>query len=267
MILLLNPNTSTATTTAMVEIAGEAVASLALEGRTASFGPAMLTEPEVLKRSAEAVIAMAEEPAHGYIVAAFGDPGLEALRARVTVPVVGIGEASFLEAAVHGRFGIATTTPLLKDAIIARVAASGLPGFTGCRFTPGDPTVLTAEPAALLAALAATVRACIDDGAQAVIIGGGPLARAARALAADLPVPIIEPVPAAARLLARRLAETRAADRGGAGPTGRRASDRRGLPGAMGPASENSESSAVSETRIVGLSDSSPAVGLPSPGG
>ena len=43
-----------------------------------------------------------------------------------------------------------------------------------------------------------------NDGAQAIVIGGGPLAVAARALKGRIPVPIIERVPAAIRLAMRR---------------------------------------------------------------
>ena len=61
------------------------------------------------------------------------------------------------------------------------------------------------QPESLLDALA---RACDEavrlDGAQALVIGGGPLARAARALRHRVAVPLIEPVPAAVRLALAR---------------------------------------------------------------
>ncbi len=55
-------------------------------------------------------------------------------------------------------------------------------------------------------------RAVRDLGAQALVIGGGPLAVAARAIAHSLPVPIIEPVPAAVRLAVRRAGRSSPAD-------------------------------------------------------
>jgi allantoin racemase len=39
-----------------------------------------------------------------------------------------------------------------------------------------------------------------------VVIGGGPLALAARALSATAPVPLVEPLPAAVRLALTRVA-------------------------------------------------------------
>jgi Asp/Glu/hydantoin racemase len=46
-------------------------------------------------------------------------------------------------------------------------------------------------------------RAVADD-AEALVIGGGPLAVVARRLAQRIPVPVVEPVPAAARLVMAR---------------------------------------------------------------
>jgi Asp/Glu/hydantoin racemase len=48
--------------------------------------------------------------------------------------------------------------------------------------------------------------ACIEqDGARAVIIGGGPLAQSAQALQSRLAVPVINPIIAACELMAERL--------------------------------------------------------------
>jgi len=85
--------------------------------------------------------------------------------------------------------------------------ALGLLGlYAGTRLTQGDPRELAAEPQALEDALARAVQRCIDeDGAQAVIIGGGPLGQAALALAPRFGVPVIAPISAAMRQLCARL--------------------------------------------------------------
>jgi allantoin racemase len=70
--------------------------------------------------------------------------------------------------------------------------------------TSGDPAALTADPAAAAAALADLSRTARGDGAEAVVVGGGPLALAARILAARAPLPVVEPIPAAVRLALRR---------------------------------------------------------------
>lgn len=216
-ILLINPNTSSATTQMMVDIARAALpGDLDARGLTMARGVPMIVDEANLRAAAEAVGAIELPGAgpersglRGVIVAAFGDPGADALRRRLAVPVVGIGEAAMREAAQHGRrFGIATTTPSLASSIETKARRHGLDAsFTGVRFTPGDPRMLGLDPAALEAALAEAVQACIEtDGAQAVVIGGGPLGQAAQALSMRFAIPVIGPVPAACRSLLRALA-------------------------------------------------------------
>jgi Asp/Glu/hydantoin racemase len=145
----------------------------------------------------------------GIIVAAFGDPGLAGIRAAMKLPAVGIGESSMLEAAAGGRrFGVATTTPLLKSKIDALPEALGLRSrYTGTRFAEGDPQELMRDPAQLRAALAGAVEACIaKDGAEAVIIGGGPLGEAACELQPMFTVPVVAPIPSAVRRIIRLVA-------------------------------------------------------------
>jgi allantoin racemase len=126
------------------------------------------------------------------------------------VPVIGIAEASMREAAEGGRrFGIATTTPALVELIAAYAARLGLANlYVGIRLTSGDPLALVADPPLLVEALAEAARQSIErDGAEAVIIGGGPLNRAATALAPRFTMPIIAPIPAAMRHLLRELGQ------------------------------------------------------------
>ncbi len=205
-ILLINPNTSQATTQMMLEIARSSLGGSAeIRGLTMETGVPMIVEEDDLRVAADVVGALDVGSCCGVIVAAFGDPGIEALRRRLTVPVVGIGEAAMREAAQHGRFGIATTTPALAASIERKVRQLGLEAsFTGTRFTPGDPSLLGQDPEALETALAAAVQACIaSDGAQAVVIGGGPLGRAAQALGRRFAIPVIGPVSAACRAILR----------------------------------------------------------------
>ncbi|XIE80783.1 aspartate/glutamate racemase family protein [Streptomyces sp. SBR177] len=277
-VVLVNPNTSAATTRMMTGIARRALAGtgLRLRGVTVAAGPPMLTDPAALRAAVPHVLsaarrALAVGDCAALIVAAFGDPGVPELRENpgplgapgrapgpehvpvpvpvpvpvdpvsafgdpgvpelredpgplgapgreprtvpvpgvpAPVPVVGIGEAALAEAAAGGRrFGIATTTPLLAASIDALVTRLGLTaGYTGARFTAGGPERLAAHPTALLAALETAARACVvRDGAEAVVIGGGPLGDAAEALGSRLAVPVVAPVPAACRRIAQAL--------------------------------------------------------------
>jgi len=200
-ILLVNPNSSEATTRMMRAIAERAAgAGIAVVGATATRSPAMIvTAGELAASAAEVVeIGSAHDAACvGIIVGAFGDPGAEELRSRVAVPVTGLCEASML-AASRGRrrFGVATTTPDLVDAIADHAHRLGLAGlYAGARCPVEDPASLTNDQSALVEVLARKVEECIDlDGARAVIIGGGPLGEAAESLRERFAFPVLSPI-------------------------------------------------------------------------
>lgn len=207
-ILLVNPNSNAQTTNAMVEIARQVAKTSTIHGVTMTGVPPVITTPDALDQAAEAVSQTLIDSSHSaVIVAAFGDPSIDSLRARLSVPVVGIAEASLLEAGQNGRsFSVATTTPELGPRIKDRAAQLGLE--TECvsvRFTDGDPFVVMADTDRLVDALAKTIDQCIGDGAQAVVIGGGPLAKAARVLKPHFAVPIIEPIVSAVCLAEARI--------------------------------------------------------------
>ncbi|CAL78582.1 conserved hypothetical protein; putative hydantoin racemase or nodulation protein nolU [Bradyrhizobium sp. ORS 278] len=212
-ILLINPNSSAATTAMMVSIAAECCAGRAEAiGATASRAPAMIVDPEALAASAAEVVEIARghrDVCDGIIIAAFGDPGAAEIGAWGRLPVIGIGEAAMREAAKAGRrFGVATVTPALVASIASLADRLGLsPQFTGTRLAPGEPAALAADPSRLAAALAEATHAClVKDGADAVIIGGGPLAQAADQLQLQFSAPIIKPIAAAVDQLLQRLA-------------------------------------------------------------
>lgn len=201
MIVLMNPNSSVATTEAMVAIARRTLPGIV--GWTAPGGPPLLTTMQYLAEAAERVAgAELPEGLRGVIVSAFGDPGRAALAARLGVPVVGIGQAAALAAAAGGRrFAVATHTPGLREGIDALMHGHAPGGFVGTFLTEGDPTELAADPARLDQALLSAMQRAYDAGAEAVIIGGGPLGEAAERLRPLAPCALIAPIPeAAARL-------------------------------------------------------------------
>lgn len=219
VVVLINPNTSQATTEMMAAIARRTLCpedGFVVRGVTVAEGPSMLVEENALRAAGPQVLDAARrvlagpegERVEALVVGAFGDPGVEELRSWTGPPVVGIAEAAMAEAATDGRrFGIATTTPGLAAAIDARVDRLGWSAqYTGIRLTPGDPRQLAATPDVMRERLAAAVGACVtEDGAEAVIIGGGPLGEAAEALRGRFPVPVTGPIPAACREVRRVL--------------------------------------------------------------
>lgn len=200
-IILMNPNSNAATTRAMVAIASRILPGV--EGWTAPSGPAMIVEQAPLEDAAEMVASADLPPVDGVIVSAFGDPGRDVLAARLDCPVVGIGAAAARAASADGRrFAVATTTPGLERSIDALMRANSQPGtYIGCHFAQGDPHALMQAPAALDAALLAASERARAAGAEAVIIGGGPLGEAADRLADRSPLILVSPIIAAAREL------------------------------------------------------------------
>ncbi|MDM9624680.1 aspartate/glutamate racemase family protein [Rhizobium sp. S152] len=211
-LLLLNPNTSSATTDMMVRIARQSAdANVDIAGLTAAVGPSLITNETELAIAADgirlSVAALGEPKPDGIIIAAFGDPGLAAARAIAGCDVVGIAEAAMREAALNARpFSVVTTTPHLASAIRKRAEHYGHgDSLLSVRITEGDVFRTMADARGLLDALEATARRAIDeDGAQAIVVGGGPLADAARDLSERIGIPVIEPIPAALRLITQR---------------------------------------------------------------
>ena len=219
-VLLVNPNRNSRTTELMTGIAAGILGPEGLEvvGLTAAEGPVMIIDPVSLEDSARHV----QTAVHGYldgpdgssvvavIVAAIGDPGRSAMANALDIPVVGIGQGSIAAASGAGRrFGMATSTPLLAGSLASLVDEHGQSQwFTGVRLTPSEPLVLAADPEQQFQELLGAVQeASRDDGAEAVIIAGGPLSDTARRLAATGIAEIIQPVPAACFMVLRGLAE------------------------------------------------------------
>ena len=215
-ILLINPNTSARSTEMMLGIARLHVpAGVVLCGVCAARGADMILALAVAKTEVVRFASQAHQGCDGVIVSAFADPGACRLRALLSVPVVGIGEAALREAAAGGRrFGIATTTPGLVRSIEAMVCRLGLDAsFTGVRVPSGrDPLGLASNPAEQYDQLALAATRCVAlDGAEVVVIGGGPLSDTAAGLRKSMQVAIIEPVPAAIRRMLARLSGPEAA--------------------------------------------------------
>ena len=154
-----------------------------------------------------------DERVSAIIVSAFSDPGLEELRSKVNIPVFGIGEEVFHEAALGGRaFSIVTVTPdeaLIRSFRDKAVALGYEDQYRGTQVTPGDPIELVKSPELLDAALAKAVVAAIEqDGAEAVIMGGGPLSASAIRLQPQFEVPLVVAVSAAARAAVKEIQKT-----------------------------------------------------------
>lgn len=214
-IALINPNANVQTTEMMVDIARNALPHFSsgphvtITGHTAATGPDMIIDMDALSRSQDTVEAILRDLTHvearrpdAVIISAYGDPGLDVAATLFPGRAFGIGTESF-RAAADGRrrFAVATTTPGLVPGIAAIAERLGLEAsYCGTYLTRTGPLELAADATRQRDELATAVETAIrDGGAEAVIIGGGPLAQAARELAPRLDVPLIEPIPTAVR--------------------------------------------------------------------
>ena len=210
-IVLFNPNTNAQATALMLDSARRSLPLFAsIEGHTAPRGVPLITDEAALDAAAPVVVefglGLRDAGFDALVIAAFGDPGLATLRAKMGIPVAGIAEAGIHEAGAGGRaYAIVTITPALHASLRRSATAYGHGGnLAAIRFTAGNPETLARDPARLDAALLeASLRAVAQDGARAIVIGGGPLAGAANRIAGQVPVPLIEPVAAAVRRVTR----------------------------------------------------------------
>lgn len=213
-VLVINPNSNLATTEMMCRYAQAELPEFEVIGATAASGPKMITEAVALGQARRHVVAAAlkaldaHEGIAAVIVAAYGDPGRDLLEDLLDIPVVGIGQASMRAAAEGARtFGVATSTPGLASAISAMGERfKGDADFVGVTLTESEPTALAANPERQFKELRDAVQACVDRGAKAVIIGGGPLSETARRLSELGIGTIVEPIPSACSMVRKMLA-------------------------------------------------------------
>ena len=211
-ILVLNANTTASVTDLVVRHARDVLDARVELPATARFGARYISTEAASAIAAHAALDCLAEQGTGFdavLLACFGDPGLFALREVSAAPVVGLAEASMLEAARHGRFSIVTGGALWK-VMLGRLAHAL--GHTDA-IASIRPITLTgdriaADPEGALRFLAAEVRAAVaEDGARSVILGGAALAGLAVRIATEVSVPVIDSVHAGARVAAALAAE------------------------------------------------------------
>lgn len=197
-LLCINPNT-TAEVTAKVVAAGQtlAPAGMTITGATGRFGARYISSRTSAAIAGHATLdAYAEHGAgvDAVLLACFGDPGLMALRELAHCRVLGLAEASCLEASALGaRFSIITggaRWPAMLEEFVAQIDLSDrLASIRAVAPTGGE---IAANPKAAYAVLADASRAAArDDGADVVILGGAGLVGIAAQIKGDVPVPLL----------------------------------------------------------------------------
>ncbi|WP_431095338.1 aspartate/glutamate racemase family protein [Polaromonas aquatica] len=216
-LLVINPNTS-ASVSALLQTHVQAAAGLHVQVRTvtARFGAPYISDEASYAIASHATLdawaaalagagetgsaQKASEAPDAVLIGCFGDPGLLALRESSPVPVTGLAEAAFIEAARHGRFAIVTGGERWGPMLQRLAQALGhAPSLAGIHTVAPTGAQLAADPAAARTLLAQACRDAVRQlGAQAVILGGAGLAGMAAALQPGVSVPLIDSVLAGA---------------------------------------------------------------------
>ncbi len=206
-ILVINPNTSVAMTRAIAkELLAVKRPDTELNVVNPEKGPEAIecaydesrAVPEMLKLVQRA-------PEQGYdavVIACFSDPGLDAARELVGIPVVGIQEASmYLAASLGSYFGVLTT--LERRVPVRRRYAESL-GLGGKMVSTPVLNIPVAETVGSLERMKATAlakaREAIAEGAEVLIMGCAGLGDWSQELQQELGIPVINPNAAGLKL-------------------------------------------------------------------
>ena len=204
-IKVINPNTS-ASMTALIRAAAQAVAGPGVEIEAVSprHGPASI---EGHYDEALACVGLLEEVRRGeaegvdaYVIACFGDPGLDAARELARGPVIGIAEAA-MRSASYLATGFSVVTTLKRTNVITQHLVDKYGVRRHCRRVRAtEIAVLDLEnPAtdAYRTILAECRRALSEDDCGAIVLGCAGMADLCQRLGAELGVPVIDGVAAA----------------------------------------------------------------------
>jgi allantoin racemase len=204
-IAVVNPNTSRAMTTTIAAAARQAAsATTEIVAVQPSSGPVSI---EGVYDGAIAVPGVIEEILHAaafgadaHVIACFDDTGLDAARAAVTAPVIGIGEAAFHVASlVSSRFTVITTLARSVPIIERNLAITGLSARCASVRATDIPVLALDDPASNARARISEmiVAAIRDDGADGIVLGCAGMANLSSELSAAHGLPVIEGVAAA----------------------------------------------------------------------
>lgn len=205
-ILVVNPNTTASMTETIADAANRVKnAGTEIRAVTSSMGPVSIegyydevfAVPGLLVELAKGERA----GANAAVIACFDDTGLDAARALVDIPVIGICEAAVSAAAfIAQRFTIVTTMERSRQPLEHLVHRYGMSGR--CNVRAADIPVLSLEDpnsnakTRLREEIAA---ALTGDRAEAIVLGCAGMADLVSALSAEFGVSIIDGVAAAVK--------------------------------------------------------------------
>jgi allantoin racemase len=179
-LVVINPNRSSW----MTQRVGNALAlsvDASQERVSATDGPEVIDNVATFGQAAMTVQGEARRylarhgPADAIVVACFGDPGLEALRADPLMPpVMGMAHSAMTQAVERQqRFAVLTCGPAWKPLLTQRAHAFGAANWlVGVWALPVNGAVFAHDPALWWPALLQNAQTAADEGATSLVLGG-----------------------------------------------------------------------------------------------
>ena len=208
-IAVINPNTSESMTATIAAAATRAVApDTVIVPVTNTTGAASieshLDEALAVPGMVDAIRRLEGDRVDGYVLACFGDPGLDAAREVAAGPVVGIAEAAMHYATLLGRsFSIVTTLARTVGQAEHLVERYGFERKCQSIYACDVPVLELDDPASDARRLVIDFcrRAVEVDHADSVVLGCAGMADFAAEASAEVGVPVIDGVGAGAALV------------------------------------------------------------------
>ncbi|MBF6467693.1 aspartate/glutamate racemase family protein [Nocardia beijingensis] len=203
-IRVVNPNTSRAMTDT-IERCARAVAGpgTLLDAVTSEMGPASIESHYDEALSVPGLLAAIRrgeaEGVDGYVLACFGDPGLDAARELAGGPVIGIAEAAMRTAAHLGRgFSVVTTLGRTVGRAADLAERYGMRRFCrGIHACEIPVLALDSDPDARKIVIEACREAVEADRSDAIVLGCAGMADLSAQVRAEVGVPVVDGVAAA----------------------------------------------------------------------
>jgi allantoin racemase len=198
-IKVINPNTSRRMTDAIERsaraVAGQDVTVLAA---TPPMGPASIESHYDEALAVPGVLAETRD-ADGYVIACFGDPGLDAAREVAAGPVVGMAEAAMRAASYLGRgFSVVTTVDRSRGRTWDLAERYGVTRFCRGVHACGIPVLeLDQDPDALKTITSACRHALERDESDAIVLGCAGMTHLVADITAEIGAPVVDGVQAA----------------------------------------------------------------------
>ncbi|MDP5084115.1 MAG: aspartate/glutamate racemase family protein [Yoonia sp.] len=206
-IFILNPNATHRMTEEMVTAAQAAVGlSAQVQGLTNSTGPASIQGPDDAAACLTGLFGLFDQAqaqgADAVVVGCFDDTGLGQLRARNSLPVIGLGEAGCIAGSLAAsRFSVVTTLEVSVPVIAENVRAMGLWDRCAGIHASGVAVLdLNAGPESIHRVQRAVDLTLASDPDLSIVLGCGGMTCIAPQIMTPRAAQIIDPVVAAAHM-------------------------------------------------------------------